>query len=244
MTATTASIEVREYLAAVSRELADLPADERDDLLEDLDSHLHEVIAEGEGSLEQRLGPPAQYAAELRASAGLSSSERLNGECTAPRRELIKRELSMAAHSRTSMDALHPCISPAAAARLVDRSRVVSGWHHRRRLSSARFQQHKHRRHLPRLRLMARRLRASVHRHRLAGGRDSDLDPARTSITTRQCSLARYRGQRRRGGAVVAGTFGSQHADVHRRQRTVGFNRRRLQQRQPGHEHLSLRRAG
>jgi hypothetical protein len=76
MTATTASIEVREYLAAVSRELADLPADERDDLLEDLDSHLHEVIAEGEGSLEQRLGPPAQYAAELRASAGLSSSDR------------------------------------------------------------------------------------------------------------------------------------------------------------------------
>lgn len=76
MTATTASIEVRDYLAAVSRELADLPADERDDLLEDLDSHLHEVIAEGEGTLEQRLGPPEQYAAELRASAGLSSSDR------------------------------------------------------------------------------------------------------------------------------------------------------------------------
>jgi hypothetical protein len=76
MNATTASIEVRDYLAAVSRELADLPADERDDLLEDLDSHLHEVIAEGEGTLEQRLGPPEQYAAELRASAGLSSSDR------------------------------------------------------------------------------------------------------------------------------------------------------------------------
>jgi hypothetical protein len=76
MTATTASIEVHDYLAAVSRELADLPADERDDLLEDLDSHLHEVIAEGDGTLEQRLGPPEQYAAELRASAGLSSSDR------------------------------------------------------------------------------------------------------------------------------------------------------------------------
>lgn len=76
MSATTSSIEVRDYLAAVSRELADLPADERDDLLEDLDSHLHEVIAEGEGSLEQRLGPPRQYAAELRASAGLTSSDR------------------------------------------------------------------------------------------------------------------------------------------------------------------------
>ena len=76
MTATTASIEVHDYLAAVSRELADLPADERDDLLEDLDSHLHEVIAEGEGTLEQRLGPPEAYAAELRASAGLSLSDR------------------------------------------------------------------------------------------------------------------------------------------------------------------------
>jgi hypothetical protein len=76
MTVTTASIEVRDYLATVSRELADLPADERDDLLEDLDSHLHEVIAEGEGTLEQRLGPPEQYAAELRASAGLSSADR------------------------------------------------------------------------------------------------------------------------------------------------------------------------
>lgn len=76
MSATTASIEVRDYLAAVSRELVDLPADERDDLLEDLDSHLHEVIAEGEGSLVQRLGPPEQYATELRASAGLSSSDR------------------------------------------------------------------------------------------------------------------------------------------------------------------------
>ncbi len=76
MSATTASTEVGDYLAAVSRELADLPAAERDDLLEDLDSHLHEVIAEGEGSLEQRLGPPEQYAAELRASAGLTSSDR------------------------------------------------------------------------------------------------------------------------------------------------------------------------
>ena len=76
MTATAASIEVRDYLAAVSRELADLPAEERDDLLDDLDSHLHEVIAEGEGSLEQRLGPPEAYAAELRASAGLASSDR------------------------------------------------------------------------------------------------------------------------------------------------------------------------
>ena len=74
MTATTdmsASTEVHDYLAAVRHELADLASAERDDLLDDLDDHLQEVLAEGEGSLEERLGPPAQYAAELRASAGL-----------------------------------------------------------------------------------------------------------------------------------------------------------------------------
>lgn len=102
MTATTASIEVREYLAAVSRELADLPADERDDLLEDLDSHLHEVIAEGEGSLEQRLGPPAQYAAELRASAGLSSSDRLTASA------LHRAVSSLSASSIWRRTAEHP----------------------------------------------------------------------------------------------------------------------------------------
>ncbi len=74
MSTETVSTDVRDYLAAVMRELADLPPAERDDLLDDLDDHLHEVLAEGEGSLEQRLGPPAMYAAELRTSAGLASS--------------------------------------------------------------------------------------------------------------------------------------------------------------------------
>jgi len=74
MSTETVSTDVRDYLAAVMRELADLPPAERDDLLEDLDDHLHEVLAEGEGSLEQRLGPPAMYAAELRTSAGLASA--------------------------------------------------------------------------------------------------------------------------------------------------------------------------
>ena len=102
MIATTASIEVRDYLAAVSRELADLPADERDDLLEDLDSHLHEVIAEGEGTLEQRLGPPEQYAAELRASAGLSSSERSTASV------LHRAVTSMSASAMWRRTAEHP----------------------------------------------------------------------------------------------------------------------------------------
>ena len=78
MSTETMSADVRDYLAAVMRELADLPPAERDDLLDDLDDHLHEVLAEGEGSLEQRLGPPAMYAAELRTSAGLASAASLH----------------------------------------------------------------------------------------------------------------------------------------------------------------------
>ena len=57
------------YLAMVRASLADLPAAERDDLLEDLPGHLAETLAET-GGLEQ-LGTPQAYAAELRSSAGL-----------------------------------------------------------------------------------------------------------------------------------------------------------------------------
>ena len=75
MTTTTTPPEVRDYLTAVDHALADLTPADRDELLDDLEDHLNEVLAEGEGSLEQRLGPPAQYAAELRASAGLDPIE-------------------------------------------------------------------------------------------------------------------------------------------------------------------------
>jgi uncharacterized membrane protein len=63
--------EVARYVEAVRAALADVPAAERDELIEDLRDHLAEVAADGEGSLADRLGPPAGYAAELRASAGL-----------------------------------------------------------------------------------------------------------------------------------------------------------------------------
>jgi hypothetical protein len=70
MTVTVAP-DVRDYLAAVRAHLDDLPEDERDDLLEDLESHLVEVAAESDEPLAARLGPPDAYAADLRASAGL-----------------------------------------------------------------------------------------------------------------------------------------------------------------------------
>lgn len=82
---TVAQSEIARYVDQVRAALGDLPAQERDDLLEDLPDHLAEVAAEGQGSLEARLGPPAGYAAELRASAGLpvAGTENLVGRAGA-----------------------------------------------------------------------------------------------------------------------------------------------------------------
>lgn len=68
--------QIDRYLAAVRGELADLPDDERDDLLDDLGQHLREVAAEEDGPLEARLGDPVAYAQELRASVGYQSPQR------------------------------------------------------------------------------------------------------------------------------------------------------------------------
>lgn len=65
------SLEVEQYAQAVREALADLPAAEREELLEDLPDHLAEVAAEDEGTLRERLGDPQTYAAELRTAAGL-----------------------------------------------------------------------------------------------------------------------------------------------------------------------------
>ena len=74
MTASTTTEERTRYLEAVREELDDLPEEERTDLLEDLGLHLAEVSAErgaDDPPLTSLLGPPARYAAELRAAAGL-----------------------------------------------------------------------------------------------------------------------------------------------------------------------------
>jgi hypothetical protein len=69
---TPAVRQAQDYLAAVEHELADLPADDRGALLEDLALHLEALTAEGDGRpIVVRLGPPAAYAADLRAAAGL-----------------------------------------------------------------------------------------------------------------------------------------------------------------------------
>lgn len=66
--------DVDEYVAQVRAALADLPPQVREELLEDLPAHLAEVAAEGAQPLRSRLGPPAQYAAELRATIEVGRS--------------------------------------------------------------------------------------------------------------------------------------------------------------------------
>jgi hypothetical protein len=70
----TEQTEISRYVEGVRAALADLPPAARDELLEDLPDHLAEVAAEADGTLEERLGPPAAYAAELRTSAGLTGA--------------------------------------------------------------------------------------------------------------------------------------------------------------------------
>ncbi|MDI6098399.1 hypothetical protein QLQ12_07260 [Actinoplanes sp. NEAU-A12] len=76
----TAQDEIAVYVEGVRQALAGLPAATRDELLEDLPEHLAEVLAEGGGSLYERLGPPDAYAAELSASAGVAAGPQPPGE--------------------------------------------------------------------------------------------------------------------------------------------------------------------
>ncbi len=66
--------EVDVFVAEVERRLADLTAEERDELVGGLRADLSERLADHDGpeSAEQVLGDPATYAAELRAAAGFA----------------------------------------------------------------------------------------------------------------------------------------------------------------------------
>jgi hypothetical protein len=71
MTAATAvPPDVAAYLAAVRASLDDLPEAERDDLVSEVEASLVESIEEG-SPIAARLGPPEEFAAELRSAAGL-----------------------------------------------------------------------------------------------------------------------------------------------------------------------------
>ncbi len=64
--------EVDAFVAEVERRLADLTAEERDELVGGLRADLADRLADHDGPEppEQVLGDPASYAAELRAAAG------------------------------------------------------------------------------------------------------------------------------------------------------------------------------
>jgi hypothetical protein len=69
----TAQDEITGYVAQVRLALGGVPGTTREELLDDLPEHLAEVLAEGNGSLVERLGSPSAYAAELLAAAGLGA---------------------------------------------------------------------------------------------------------------------------------------------------------------------------
>jgi hypothetical protein len=73
--------DVATYAASVRAALSDLPSDQAEILLEDLEDHLREISAEAGGPLSERLGPPDQYAQELRAAYGAAhaSQQRRQG---------------------------------------------------------------------------------------------------------------------------------------------------------------------
>src|SRR3989442_1961681 len=62
--------DVATYAASVRAALSSLSPEEAEVLLEDLEDHLREVATEVGGPLVERLGPPEQYARELRAAYG------------------------------------------------------------------------------------------------------------------------------------------------------------------------------
>jgi hypothetical protein len=70
-TAAQVPSDVDTYLARVRAALDDIPADERAELLEEVEASLHETVFETGGPVAAQLGPPEDFAAELRSAAGL-----------------------------------------------------------------------------------------------------------------------------------------------------------------------------
>jgi len=84
---TTDRPDVEAYLAAVRSELGDLRPDERDDLLTEVEASLLDAAEESDAPIAARLGPPADFAAELRTSAGLTTAA--STRRARPKRDLL-----------------------------------------------------------------------------------------------------------------------------------------------------------
>ena len=83
------AVDVATYGAAVRAALAlqtSLAESERESLLEDLEDHLAEVAGESDVPLQERLGKPDAYAAELRSAyAGGAAACTTSGRAASPR---------------------------------------------------------------------------------------------------------------------------------------------------------------
>jgi hypothetical protein len=88
------------YLAAVRGELADLTPEEREDLLADVEISLVEAVDESRAVIETRLGRPADFAAELRAAAGLPGRRSAPSADESPRIGLLDALRRLAADRR------------------------------------------------------------------------------------------------------------------------------------------------
>src|SRR5882762_2649196 len=84
------SDDVARYAAAVRAALAPLPDAERENLLEDLESHLEEVASESALPLRERLGAPEAYAEDLKSAYGA------DGVQAKPKQSRLIRDRSMA----------------------------------------------------------------------------------------------------------------------------------------------------
>jgi hypothetical protein len=84
MTTGTVPEDVKAYLNAVRARLDDLPAEERDDLLADVEPSILDSAEESDAPVELRLGPPHSFADELRAAAGLPPRAETAGNARRP----------------------------------------------------------------------------------------------------------------------------------------------------------------
>ena len=100
MTTGTVPQDVKAYLDAVRARLDDIPAEERDDLLADVEPSILDSTEESDAPVEVRLGPPDSFADELRAAAGLPP--RAEPTDDAPRRGLRERVAAADAYFTTS----------------------------------------------------------------------------------------------------------------------------------------------
>jgi hypothetical protein len=100
MTAGTVPEDVKAYLSAVRARLDDLPAQERDDLLVDVEPSILDSAEDSDAPLELRLGSPHCFADELRAAAGLPPRAETGED--APRPGLRQRLAAADAFFRTS----------------------------------------------------------------------------------------------------------------------------------------------